>query len=80
MKLLVVLVIMIASSWSSAHAAIMLDQERDLLICEGHGTRLMLSQDGTTWSIDQRKWDSPLIQVGDINVDKVCRYARTGED
>jgi hypothetical protein len=78
MKFLIVM-IAIMSAGSSANAATMLDQLRDVLICEGHGTRVMLNQDGITWSVDQRRGDSPLIQVGDINVDGACRYARTGE-
>ena len=37
-------------------------------------------KNGVTWSKDQRKFDSPLIQVGDVDVDAECRYARTGKD
>jgi hypothetical protein len=78
MKLLIP-VVMIVLAGQSARAATMLDEGRDQLICEGHGMRVMLNQDGMTWSVNQGKWNSPLIQVGNVNVDAECRYARTGE-
>lgn len=64
---------------ANAHTAIMLDESHDRLICEGNGKRVMLNQDGITWSRDQGKYGNPLIQIGEVNVDYECKYALTGK-
>ena len=67
---------------STARAATMLDETRDALICEGHGARVMLNRQERGHLVKGSRGNliPPLIQVGDVDVDAECRYARTGKD
>jgi hypothetical protein len=84
MKLLINILMMTALGGRSALAGqsvpgFFLDQASDVLMCEGHGARIMMNRNQIVWALYQEK-DGPVrITVGAVDVESECHYAQTGE-